>query len=128
MMPATVAAKPRRTRYAHGVPLPRVADGRTQAAKRFRVLVEGFALELGGGALSEPERGLIAQTAAVQIQCEQLQRAIVEGREVDADMLVRLSSEHRRLLSSLRAKAEKAKPTGPSVEDLFAVEAEAGAE
>jgi hypothetical protein len=34
MMPATAAAK--RARYAHGIQLPRVADGRTQTAKRFR--------------------------------------------------------------------------------------------
>jgi hypothetical protein len=48
MMPAATAAKPRRTRYVHGIALPRVSDGRSASAKRFRNLVSQFALEIGG--------------------------------------------------------------------------------
>ena len=108
MLHAAARRRPRRTR--DGAELPRM-DYRTIGARRFRGLVEALEAELGSD-LSEPDRALIAQAAAVQIQCEQLQRAIVEGRDVDGDMLVRLSSEHRRLLVSLRAKAAKTKPSG----------------
>jgi hypothetical protein len=121
--------RPRRARTG-GVPLPR-ADGRTIAARRFRDLVEAYSAELGaGGELTEAERSLVQQAAAVQIQCEELQRALVEGRDIDSDMLIRLSSEHRRLLAGLGAKAIKNKPAaGPSIDELFAVDAdEAGAE
>ena len=127
MLHAAARRRPRRTRTG-GVPLPR-ADGRTIAARRFRDLVEAYSAELGG-ALTEAERSLVQQAAAVQIQCEELQRALVEGRDIDSDMLIRLSSEHRRLLAGLGAKAIKNKPAGgPSIDELFAVEAdEAGAE
>jgi hypothetical protein len=77
--------------------------------------------------LTEAERSLVQQAAAVQIQCEELQRALVEGRDIDSDMLIRLSSEHRRLLAGLGAKAIKNKPAdGPSIDELFAVEADEG--
>lgn len=47
----------------------------------------------------------------LQVRIEQLQAEAVEGRDVDADdRLIRLSSEHRRLLAALRTKAAKNKP------------------
>jgi hypothetical protein len=112
--------RPRRTRTG-GVPLPR-ADGRTIRSRRFRDLVEAYSGELGG-ALTEAERSLVQQAAAVQIQCEELQRALVEGRDVDSDMLIRLSSEHRRLLAGLGAKAIKNRPSGPTLADFLAARA-----
>jgi hypothetical protein len=121
--------RPRRTRTG-GVPLPR-ADGRTIRSRRFRDLVEAYSSELAlGGELTEAERSLVQQAAAVQIQCEELQRTLVEGGDIDSDLLIRLSSEHRRLLAGLGAKAVKNKPAAaPSLDELFAVDAdEAGAE
>ena len=46
MMPATAASKPKRARYVDGIQLPRVADGRSQYAKRFRKLVESLAVPI----------------------------------------------------------------------------------
>ena len=77
------------------------------------------------GRLSKPEKALVQQIAAMQIRIEQLQAAIVEGSDVDPDQIIRLSSEHRRRLNTLRAKAGQRQPDGPSVEDLFAVHDEA---
>jgi hypothetical protein len=127
MLLAGVRRRPRRTRTGR-VPLPRV-DGRTIAARRFRDLAESYSAEIGGE-LTEADRSLIQQAAAVQIQCEELQRELVEGRDIDPDMLIRLSSEHRRLLAGLVGKSIKNKPAaGPSIDELFAVDAdEAGAE
>jgi hypothetical protein len=124
-MDAAVKRRPRFT--TAGIPLPRI-DQRTVSAMRYRTLLDSYGAELGG-VLTEPEKALVQQIASMQIRIEQLQASIVEGRDVDADQIIRLSSEHRRLLTSLRAQAAKNKPAaGPSLEDLFAVDAEAGAE
>jgi hypothetical protein len=56
----------------------------------------------------------------MQLRIEQLQAAIVEGRDVDADQIIRLSSEHRRLLTSLRGKAAENKPAGPDLASYLA--------
>jgi hypothetical protein len=74
--------------------LPRSALGR-----RFTFLVQSYSAELGG-ALGEPERTLVKQLAALQIKIEQMQAAIIGGTDVDADQIIRLSSEHRRLLAT----------------------------
>lgn len=96
----------------------------TGAAKRrrLRVLIEAFEAELSGE-LTEPDKALIRQVSSLQLRIEQMQSAIVDGRDVNGDELVRLSSEHRRLLTSLRAKAAKAKPPPPtSLHELLARE------
>jgi len=107
----TPAYKRRPRHTPSGLELPRT-DGRTLAARRFRGLCEAFETELGGGQLTETERGMVRQAAGLQLRLEQLQGEIVEGRDVSVDEIIRLSSEHRRLLSSLRGKATKNKPTG----------------
>jgi hypothetical protein len=94
--------------------LPRVADGRTQIAKRFRSLVTQFALELGGGGLSAADQALVKQAAHLVLASEQLQAASVSGESVDADALVRVNSEARRVLGMLRKKADQNRPSGPT--------------
>ena len=69
---------------------------------------------------ASPNKALIQQIAAMQLRIEQLQTAIVEGRDVDADQIIRLSSEHRRLLTSLRGKVAKNKPAAESIADYMA--------
>jgi hypothetical protein len=101
-----VKRRPRHTQ--DGTPLPRI-DQRTISAMRYRTLLDSYGAELGGR-LTEPEKALVQQIAAMQLRIEQLQAAIVEGRDVDADHIIRLSSEHRRLLTSLRGKAARRPP------------------
>jgi hypothetical protein len=86
-------------------------DGRSPAARRFRDLIQLYEAEVGG-VLTEVERGLVKQAAALTLRTEQLQAAIVEGRDVAADEIIRLSSEHRRVLAILRTKATKNKLAG----------------
>jgi hypothetical protein len=124
MLHTAARRRPRRTRTGR-VPLPR-SDGRTVTSRRFRDLVEAYSAEIGGE-LSEADRSLVMQAAAIQIRCEELQLELVEGRDIDPDMLIRLSSEHRRLMAGLGARADKSKPAaGPSIDELFAVEADEG--
>jgi hypothetical protein len=103
-----VKRRPRCTKA--GIPLPRI-DLRMVAAMRYWSLLDSYCTELGGR-LTEPEKALVQQIAAMQLRIETLQAAIVEGRDVDADQIIRLSSEHRRPLTTLRGKAAKNKRTG----------------
>ena len=103
-----------RDKLSNGTRLMPGVDLRTAAGRRYRYLIESYSDELGA-ALTEPEKALVRQIASLQVHIEQLQGAIVGGRDVDADQVIRLSSEHRRLLSQLRARAAKAKPSGPTL-------------
>jgi len=111
-----VKRRPRLT--AAGILLPRT-DRRTISAMRYRSLLDSYTAELGDR-LTEPEKALVQQIASMQLRIEQLQTAIVEGADVDADQIIRLSSEHRRLLTTLRGKAGKNKPAGPTIADYVA--------
>ena len=55
-----------------------------------------FTVEIGGKP-SEIEIGLIRQAAALKLR-EQVQAQIVAGAHVDAEDVVRLSSEYRRIV------------------------------
>jgi hypothetical protein len=111
--------RPRRTRS--GTALPR-SDGRTVASRRFRQLVEEFERELGGE-LSEVDRSLVRQAANLVQLNERISADVAAGAQVDADALVRVSSEMRRVLSVIRAKATKRKPDAPSLQDYLAAKA-----
>jgi hypothetical protein len=125
---SNVAFKPpaRRYRTAGGIELPRI-DARLVNSKRFRQLCEAFEAELGGN-LNVIEQGLVTQACSLQIRIEALQSAIVAGADVDADQIIRLSSEHRRLLTSLRGKAARRQPPAPTLQDHLARRAAARAE
>jgi hypothetical protein len=120
MTPATTAAKTRRPRYAFGIELPR-ADQRSWTARRFKHLVCQYADLLGGqGALTEADKATIRQAASSQLAQEELQAAQVSGAPVSLDDMIRASSEARRHMARLEARAAKSKPAGPSVADIFA--------
>jgi hypothetical protein len=104
-------------------------DGRSSHARRFRDLVRAFTAELGG-TLSELERGLVRQAAAIVLKTEQMQEELVRGKSVDTDELIRLSSESRRVLAAITGTGRKqrhhntrdnARASAPrSIEDLIA--------
>jgi len=105
-------------------------DGRSPAARRFRDLVDAYTSEIGGE-LTEVERGLVKQAAALTLTAEGMQADIVNGKPVDTDAMIRVTSTAKRILGAISAKAAKNKPAGPSLEDIFSVPDEiegAGAE
>ena len=108
----------RARRTLTGITLP-LSDGRTRASKRFKQLVESFERELGGG-LSEVEQSLVRQAANLVQVSERIQADVVAGVQIDADAMVRVSSEARRILGMLRAKAGKSKPAGPDLASYLA--------
>jgi hypothetical protein len=102
-------------------------DGRSPTARRFRDLVHAYKAEIGGD-LSQTEMAMIKTAASLAIQAELMQADIVNGKMVDSDDLVRLSSEARRLVDAIAEKAGKRKPAAvQTIDDLFAVDAEASA-
>jgi hypothetical protein len=82
-------------------------DGRSTIARRFHHTAQGLIAELGGEAtLSRAEMAMVRQCAAIIVRSEQMQLAVLRGEEVDHDELIRLSSESRRALLSLKRSGE----------------------
>ena len=85
-------------------------DGRSATARRFRDICR-HELEAGGN-VTEVQRDLIRQAAGLVVRGEQMQAALIRGEPVNNDELVRISSTAKRLLETIRAKADKRKPSG----------------
>jgi hypothetical protein len=85
------------------------------AIRRFNFLVTKFTREVSGGrGLLTAESEMVRQAAAIMLRAEQLQAGIVQGEPIDPDELIRLSSEGRRVLRSIRAGAKpEASPPSP---------------
>jgi hypothetical protein len=91
--------------------MPRNADGRTLRARRFRDIANNLVDEIGGpAALTEADRILVRQAAGLSLRAEELQAALVAGETVSSDELVRLTGTARRLLETIRSKADQRKP------------------
>ncbi|WP_298111470.1 hypothetical protein [Bradyrhizobium sp.] len=120
-----VAARRSTRKTPSGIRLPRV-DARTRTSRRYLELVQTFEREIGGQ-LTETDRVLVKQAASITIRAEQLEAAIVAGQSVDSDELIRLTSECRRILATLKGSAEKNKPAVPSLQDYIASKYGAGA-
>jgi hypothetical protein len=116
-----------RSKVSNGTRLLQNVDGRSSSARRFRDLTRAHEAELGGS-LTEADRGLARQAAALGLRTEQLQAAIVRGEAVDDDHLVRISGEHRRIVDALKAKASKRKQPAPTLQDHLRKRAERAAE
>lgn len=94
-------------------------DGRSATARRFRDICRSYELEAGGD-VSEVERDLIPQAAGLMVRGEQMLGALIHGEPINNDELVRISWTAKRLLETIRAKADKRKPTGPTIADYLA--------
>jgi hypothetical protein len=88
---------------------PRSSTKRYRPALRFRQIVAACEAEAGGD-VTDLERDIINQAAALTYRGEELQAAMLRGDPVDNDELVRLSSTAKRLLGTIRTKAEARSP------------------
>jgi hypothetical protein len=94
--------------------------GSSKYGRRFRDLIEAYSKEIGGD-LSQFDRAMVKQAAALAIQGEMMQAAIINGEPVNSDDLIRLSSEVRRILDAVAAKAAaKRKPAAPALAEYLA--------
>lgn len=100
-------------------------DMRSPTARRFRDLVQAYKAEIGGD-LSETETAMIKTAASLSLTAEIMQADIVNGKTVDPDDLIRLSSEVRRILDAIAEKAGKRKPAAvPALQAYLASKAAA---
>jgi hypothetical protein len=101
----------------------RRSNRRGTHARRFADLCTIYAEPLGGLAgLSEHDLVLVKTAAGLTVEGERLQAAMVDGEPVNHDALVRISSETRRVLERLeaRAGAQQRPQSVQSVDDLQA--------
>ena len=96
--------------------------------RRHARLMREFAADLGLDRPTVAECGLLATAATLALRAEQLQAAIVRGEAVDGDELIRLSSEVRRVTTTLRKRAPEQQRYVPLRERLAAEAAEAAGE
>jgi hypothetical protein len=95
------------------LPAPKCRTPRA-AIRRFNTLVTKFTREVSGGReLLTAESEMVRQAAAIMLRAEQLQAGIVRGEAIDPDELIRLSSEGRRVLRSIRAGVKPEAPPPP---------------
>jgi hypothetical protein len=99
-----------RSAVSNGSRLLAGVDGRSAPARRFRDLMKEFTAELGGDAImTEPMRALVRQAAAVTVEAEKMQTAIIRGDAVDTEQLVRVTNTLARLMNVLKTKAKASK-------------------
>ena len=81
-------------------------DLRSPQGRRFKDLCRIYAADLGGlDQLAEGDLALVRTAAGLTVESERLQCLIVEGKGVNHDAIVRLSSETRRVLERLEARS-----------------------
>jgi hypothetical protein len=105
-----------RDKVTNGKRLLNGTDQRSPHGRRFRALVQSIADDLGGMAsLTEPDRVLVKQAAALMVRAEALQTAIVNGTDVDDDEVIRITGAASRIIERLRHRAaEKPQPAQPT--------------
>jgi hypothetical protein len=85
----------------HADLLPGV-KGTSSSARRFRDLVNGFVVDMGGlDQCSDIKLGLLRRLAATTVQCELLEARMVRGEEIDIGTLCTLASTTVRISSRL---------------------------
>jgi hypothetical protein len=110
-----------RSRLTNGATLLGGVNGKSAEARRYRDLYLAFVAEAGGDAVvTEAERALCRQAAALTLRSERLQAAIVRGEAVDDEQIVRITNSAARALSALRRRRSKPRAPGSSLADYLA--------
>ena len=99
-----------RSRVTNGSKLVAGVDGRSAEARRYKDVAMSLADDLGGAAgLTEAQRALVRQAAAMIVQSEKLQGAMLRGEEVSDEQMTRVANSLARTLSRLgiRKRADR---------------------
>jgi hypothetical protein len=101
--------------------LPKVIDGRSLWARRFRDVLALHAADLGGDAnISEAERALLRRAATLIVTLEQIELKLAQGADEGKliDCYQRGANTLRRLLCSL-GLGRRMKTVGPTLGELL---------
>ena len=94
-----------RSRVTNDSALLAGVDGRSAIARRFRDLVDAIISDMGGDeVISEGQRQLARRSAALSVQCEQIEAVMANGGPIDANDYVRLVNALNRVLGSIGLK------------------------
>jgi hypothetical protein len=106
-------------------------DGRSAEARRYRDLAMSFADDLGGAAvLTEAQRALVFQAAALSVQSEKLQAAMIRGEDVSDEQMTRVANSLSRLVGKLEKVGLRRRSKAPafSVADFLELKARRAAD
>jgi hypothetical protein len=94
--------KRQRSRVTNGKRTFVEGDGRSPWARRWRDLIELHVADLGGvAALSEAQRSLVKRAATIEIELEQIEGRLSEGKPADLSVYATASAHLRRLFETL---------------------------
>jgi hypothetical protein len=103
-----------RSRVTNGSKAIAGVDGRSAEARRYRDLAMSFADDLGGAdILTEAQRALVAQAAALTVQSERLQGTMLRGEAVDIEQQTRVANSLSRTLNRLGIKRREPRAANP---------------
>jgi hypothetical protein len=116
-----VVAKSKRSRSAitNGSRAHQKGDERSAGARRFRDLVAAFSADLGDD-LSEADMAMVRTAAGLTLKSELMQADLAAGKDVDAELLIKIAGTSRRALAAISAKAADKKPATETLADYYA--------
>jgi hypothetical protein len=120
-----------RSRITNGKQMLAGIDGRSAEARRYRDLAMSFADDLGGAAvLTEAQRALVFQAAALSVQSEKLQAAMIRGEDVSDEQMTRVANSLSRLVGKLEKVGLRRRSKAPafSVADFLELKARRAAD
>ena len=109
-----------RSRVTNGRTLFVEGDGRGPWARRLRDLCEAHAADLGGAeCLSEAQRSLIRRCATIEVQLEQMEGQLCDGKTCDLSKYATAAGHLRRILETLGIE-RKPRDVTPTLEQYLA--------
>jgi hypothetical protein len=111
-------AKKQRSKVTNGRRMFVEGNGWSAWARRWRDLIELHTLDLGGdpSSLSEAQRSMIKRAATIEIELEQIEGRLSEGKAADLAVYATASSHLRRLLETLGLDRKARDVTPPVIE------------
>jgi hypothetical protein len=109
-----------RSRVTNGRTLFIEGDARGPWARRWRDLFEAHAADLGGAdSLSEAQRSLIRRCATIEVQLEQIEAQLAQGRSSDLSTYATAAGHLRRIFETLGIE-RKPRDVTPTLEQYMA--------
>jgi hypothetical protein len=111
-----------RSKITNGSKMMAGVDGRSAEARRYRDLCMSFADDLGGASvLTEAQRALVFQAAALVVKSESMNGAMIRGEDVNVEQQTRVANALGRTLNRLGIKKREAKSV--TLDDYLAARA-----
>jgi len=111
--PALACPKPQfRSKVGNGTSLLSDVDGRTTVMRRYKEVLSQIVADLGGD-ISEAENIIVRRACTIAVWCEQIEAAMVNGKDINISEFTTATNALRRLLQDigLERRARNITPT-----------------